>query len=378
MGAKVRFLAQISHEIRSPMNGVLGMLELLDTSPLDTEQRDNVTAARQAATSLLGMLEEILDLTRLDQHRLALHPRPYSPVQLTLDIASLYRVKATAKAVDLRASHSSLVPDQHFADPARIRQILINLLDNALKFTSHGHVAISVSTAPGALQFTVEDTGLGIPEESLPSVFESFSAISAATSASVGGTGLGLAISQRLARLMGGDINVASRLGHGSRFTLSLPMDSNPGPVAATSLTADAPATFPGRRILVVEDNLINQRVAAGLLRRLRCEVDVADNGVQALQKALAAPYDAIFMDAMMPVMDGFEATVELRRREPDGTRVPVIGLTALATVEDRQRCLDAGMDDYLPKPTNFQALADILSRWLSTIAPMPPVPPTS
>ena len=364
MGAKMRFLAQISHEIRSPMNGVLGMLELLDASPLLPEQSDNLTAARQAATSLLGMLEEILDLTRLDQKRLALHPQPYAPAQLTKDICALYRVKASAKNVELLVHIAPGVPDQHLADPARIRQILINLIDNALKFTTNGKVEITLEPHAGMLQFTVTDSGIGIPADSLDSVFETFSAISAQTSASVGGTGLGLAISRRLARLMGGDITVSSAVGDGSRFTFTLPFngESLPAPVA---LATPEPVVFSGRRILVVEDNLINQRVAVGLLRRLDCHADVADNGVDALQLALSNHYDAVIMDAMMPIMDGFETTAELRRREPEGTRVPVIGLTALATEEDRKRCLAAGMDDYLPKPTNFHALATTLSRWL-------------
>jgi PAS domain S-box-containing protein len=364
MGAKMRFLAQVSHEIRSPMNGVLGMLELLDASPLVPEQRDNVTAARQAATSLLGMLEEILDLTRLDQQRLPLHPRQYAPARLTNEICALYRVKAAAKNVELKVQIAPGVPEYHIADPARVRQILINLLDNALKFTTNGSVQITVEPDAGMLQFTVTDTGIGIPADSLDSVFETFSAISAQTSASVGGTGLGLSISRRLARLMGGDITVNSRVGDGSRFALTLPFDSE-APPAPGALASPQPAVLSGRRILVVEDNLINQRVAVGLLRRLDCHADVADNGVEALQLALSNHYDAIIMDAMMPIMDGFETTAELRRREPDGVRVPVIGLTALATEEDRQRCLAAGMDDYIPKPTNFQALSTVLSRWL-------------
>lgn len=324
----------------------------------------NLTAARQAATSLLGMLEEILDLTRLDQQRLALHPRQYAPALLTNEICALYRVKAAAKNVELKVHIAPGVPEHHIADPARIRQILINLLDNALKFTTSGSVEITLAPDSQMLQFAVIDSGIGIPIESLDTVFATFSAISAQTSASVGGTGLGLAISRRLARLMGGDITVSSRIGDGSRFTLTLPFNSHV-PTAPATPAQTEPLVFSGRRILVVEDNLINQRVAVGLLRRLDCSADVADNGVEALKMALSTRYDAIIMDAMMPIMDGFETTAELRRREPHGVRVPVIGLTALATEEDRQRCLAAGMDDYIPKPTNFQALSTVLSRWL-------------
>lgn len=372
MGAKIRFLAQISHEIRSPMNGVLGMLELLDGSELDAEQRDQVTTARQAAMSLLGMLEEILDLTRLDQQRLALHPREYSPAALVRDIASLYRVRAKSRGVEMRLSIGDDVPAAHMADPGRVRQILINLIDNAMKFTVDGYVAVQLSVRDGQLCWAVEDSGIGIPEGSIDTVFEAFSDISARTNASMGGTGLGLAISQRLARLMGGEISVSSRLGEGARFELILPLGKTSGGVVTAEATAAAlalaPKTHPGRRILVVEDNHLNQRVAAGLLRRLDCEVDVADNGVDALRLALANPYDAIFMDAMMPVMDGFETTAELRRREPAGRHSIVIGLTALATQEDRERCLEAGMDDYLPKPTNLEALGAVLGRWLKEV----------
>ncbi|MBI2688471.1 MAG: PAS domain S-box protein [Acidobacteria bacterium] len=366
MGAKMRFLAQISHEIRSPMAGVLGMLELLDGTLLDAEQREQVSSARQAATSLLGMLEEILDLTRLDQQRLALRYGPYSPSQLVHEVAALYRAKAATKNLTFTVDASRGVPAQHIADPARVRQILINLIDNAVKFTSKGSVAVTVSPAVNVIQFVVDDTGAGIPMESIDSVFETFSAISAHTSASVGGTGLGLAISQRLARLMGGDLTVTSSVGRGSRFVLSLPADSSAESTYSPPDTLAIRARFPGRRILVVEDNHINQRVAAGLLRRLECQVDVASTGVEALQMALPANYDAIFMDAMMPIMDGFETTAELRRREPTGRRVPIIGLTALASEEDRERCLAAGMDDYISKPTNFQTLESVLVRWLS------------
>jgi CheY-like chemotaxis protein/anti-sigma regulatory factor (Ser/Thr protein kinase) len=365
MGAKIRFLAQISHEIRSPMNGVLGMLELLDGSPLGEEQRDQLTTARQSAMSLLGMLEEILDLTRLDQQRLALHPREYSPSTLVRDIASLYRVRAESRKIELRVSIGEGVPAVHEADPGRVRQILINLIDNAMKFTEHGHVGVELTAAEGQLQFTVEDSGIGIPEAVIETVFEAFSDISARTNASMGGTGLGLAISKRLARLMGGDISVRSRLGEGARFQLVLPLAGTGERIVAPATVAMAPRAHPGRRILVVEDNHLNQRVAAGLLRRLDCEVDVADNGVDALQLALEKRYDAVFMDAMMPVMDGFETTAELRRREPEGRRSIVIGLTALATQEDRLRCLAAGMDDYLPKPTSLEAVGAVLGRWL-------------
>ncbi|MBL8238060.1 MAG: PAS domain S-box protein [Bryobacterales bacterium] len=366
MDAKLRFLAQISHEIRSPMNGVLGMLELLDEEPLRPAQREAIAMARSAAVSLLGLLEEVLDLTRLDQQRLTLRPGAYSPGQLVVDVVGLYREKAASKGIELTDSIAEDVPERHVADAARVRQILVNLLDNAMKFTLHGHIRVQVSWNGGALQFQVEDTGIGIPAESLDSVFETFSHISAQTSASLGGTGLGLAISRRLARLMGGDLIGESVLGDGSRFTLRLPGTGAPLVEEARRAVPEETGSFSGRRVLVVEDNPVNQRVAAGFLRRLQCEVDVASNGVEGLSKALASSYDAVFMDAMMPVMDGFEATEELRRREPAGCRVPVIGLTALASEADRERCLAAGMDDYLAKPADFRALRDALGRWVS------------
>ena len=369
--AKMRFLAQISHEIRSPMNGVLGMLELIDAGPLVPEQRTNLAAAREAARALLGILEEVLDLTRIEQHRLTVHPRAYPPAQLVREILPLFQPKAAAKNLNLDFSSSPAVPDLHLADPLRVRQILVNLVDNAIKFTSLGSVSVHLDATPNGLHFHVEDTGIGIPDDSLASVFETFSAISAHTNASVGGTGLGLAISQRLAHLMGGVIAVTSRLGEGSRFTLSLPLTEASPEYTACGAPAPLIQTFEGRRVLVVEDNHINQRVAAGLLHRLQCDVDIAANGVEALKMALATPYDAILMDAMMPVMDGFEATAEIRRRESAGSRVPIIGITALATNDDRQRCLDAGMDDYLSKPIDLDVLRAILARWL----PLPAAP---
>lgn len=364
-GAKLRFLAQISHEIRSPMSGVLGMLELLDGSELSAAQRSDLGGARQAAMSLLGMLDEILDLTRLDQQRLTLHRGPYSPRQLAAEVLGLYRNKASAKGVTVHQQENGPIPETHFSDPARIRQILMNLVDNALKFTPEGTVTITLSATEAAMEIRVEDTGIGIPAASLETVFDSFSTISAETSASIGGTGLGLAISKRLARLMGGDIAVSSVLGQGTCFALTLPLDPAGTLTAVPPPLLRQPQSFPGRRVLVVEDNPINQRVAAGLLRRMQCDVEVAADGVEALGIALRSRFDLILMDAMMPIMDGFEATAEIRRREGAGRRVPVIGLTALATEDDRERCLAAGMDDYVSKPADAAILADVLRRWL-------------
>jgi PAS domain S-box-containing protein len=367
--AKMRFLAQISHEFRSPMNGVLGMLELLETTRLDAEQANYVSSARVAATALLGMLEDVLDLTRLEQQRVTLHPSQYRPGELVEKLIAIFQPRAGDRGVGLVSVVEEDVPAQHEADTARLRQILNNLLENAIKFTSEGTVELRVDVQEGWLRYRVADTGMGIPAGSLESIFQAFSPLSAQTSASVGGTGLGLAISRQLARLMCGDLTVESTLGSGARFTLALPLaertEAMPAapPVARVENSHAAPLT--GRRVLVVEDNPINQRVAAGMLRRLQCEVEVASDGVEALRLAVSDSYDAILMDAMMPVMDGFESTAEIRRREPAGRRTPIIGLTALATEEDRRRCLEAGMDDYIAKPANLETLNEVLRRWL-------------
>jgi PAS domain S-box-containing protein len=366
--AKMRFLAQISHEFRSPMNGVLGMLELLDTSALNEEQSSYVSSARVAATALLGMLEDVLDLTRLNEQRVTLHPVVYSPRELVEKLITIFRPRAASRRVTLTCTVDATVGNEHLADAARLRQILNNLLDNAIKFTSEGCVQLSVDVRGDLLRFRVQDTGIGIPAAELESVFEAFSSLSAHTSASVGGTGLGLAISRQLARLMGGELTVDSTLGNGARFTLTVPaagQQQGYGPDAAAHAAEPFSEPLTGRRVLVVEDNAINQRVAAGMLRRLQCEVDVAGDGVEALRLAVSGNYDAILMDAMMPVMDGFESTAEIRRREPAGRHTPIIGLTALATDEDQRRCLEAGMDDYIAKPANLQTLNRILRRWL-------------
>ncbi|HBY60385.1 MAG TPA: hypothetical protein DEH78_11215 [Solibacterales bacterium] len=372
--AKSAFLAQVSHEIRTPMNGLLGMLELLRSSGLSEEQSRWLEAATQAGNGLLRVINDILDVTKLQHGRLAIHPAPFSPHQLLNDLASLYRPRAEAKGIRFVLTEGPGVPAALLGDEGRLRQVMMNLLDNALRFTSSGSVELAMQIdpeGPFAIEFSVADTGMGIPTAALPSLFEPFSPLSAQTSRSLGGTGLGLAIAKQLIVRMGGAIGVESVPGAGSRFVVRVPLpetEAAPAGAGTASPKPDAVQTkqpFLGRTILLAEDNQINQRVGQSLLARLGAQVDVAASGVDALRLWQERPYDLILMDCLMPVMDGFEAAREIRRRGERGAEVPIVALTALALDEDRQECLRAGMNDVIAKPVRQETLRQVLSRFL-------------
>jgi len=519
--AKSEFLACISHELRTPMNGVIGMAGLLLDTQLTAEQRDFVETLRDSAESLLSMLNDILDYSKIEAGRLVIETIPFSLLEGVEEVAGLLAPQAHEKGLELWVRVAPDVPVQLLGDPGRVRQVLFNLLGNAIKFTEQGHVFLNVvceaqDYEETTLRFSVEDTGIGIPEEKHALIFEKFTQADTSTVRRFGGTGLGLALSRRLVEWMGGSMGLQSRPGAGSTFwfTLRLPLDPDaPAPLPprlegrrvlladgsevgrfvlreqivhwgarctavergdtvraelcraagagdpyhaallnqdlpdapgttvaaaiqsepelrdtrvillasmarrareaappagrppaclskpvrraalAEALSADpnpasveappletlspppplepaAPAPLPkpegrfrGTRVLVAEDNLVNQKVAVRMLENLGCRVDVAANGQEAIRMADALPYDIIFMDWQMPVMDGHEATVEIRLREKPGTHVPIIALTAHAGPTDRERCLAVGMDGYISKPVRPQDVTDILER---------------
>jgi signal transduction histidine kinase/AmiR/NasT family two-component response regulator len=361
--AKSEFLATMSHEIRTPMNGILGMTRLVLDGPLDSETRGNVEVVHQSAEALLTLLDDILDFSKLEAGKFEPECAAFEVRRLVSDVVTLMRSRADEKHLALGATVAAAVPAWVSGDAGRLRQVLLNLVGNAVKFTERGAISVTAEvSASGRVRFAVTDTGIGIPAEAQGKLFGAFSQVDGSIARRFGGTGLGLAISRRLVEAMGGEIGVDSEVGRGSIFWLELPLpEAAPQPVVAV-VAANAPAVAP-LRILLAEDNPVNQMVGVKLLSRQGHQVVVAGNGAEAVEAVAAGEYDLVLMDMQMPGLDGLEATARIRALPGAKARVPIVAMTANAMTRDRDRCLAAGMDDYVSKPVDMSKLTAVLAR---------------
>jgi len=368
--SKSEFLANMSHEIRTPMNGIVGMLQVLQHTPLTEEQRAQVDVASGSADTLLRLLNDILDLSKIESGKLEYESVSFPIAASVNDVVELLRQRATEKGLEMELTVGPGLPKYIVGDPLRLKQVLFNLAGNAVKFTASGRIDIRVeSVACGAteatVRFIVRDTGIGMSKATREKLFQAFSQGDSSMTRRYGGSGLGLAISQRLVSRMGGEIEAKSEIGEGSVFSFVVTFPVGVEPLASTSVPSEA-LSLSGR-LLVVEDDRVNQRVIELLLKNLGLSAEIVADGASAVDAAAGGSWDAVLMDCQMSGMDGFEATRRIRENLR-GRRLPIIALTANAMEGDREKCIAAGMDDFIAKPVRRADLRACLEKWIGKV----------
>ena len=366
------FLANMSHEIRTPMNGIIGVSGLLEETGLSLRQKECVDIINSSARALLGIINEVLDYSKIESNKVALEKNAFNLVGSVMEQIQLLQPTAMKKSIYLSADIDGRIPAYVYGDEARVRQVLINIIGNALKFTSQGGVTVSVDRLPAAeeavlIKVSVRDSGSGIPKDKQSQLFEPFYQVSSGTTKTAQGTGLGLTISKKLVELMDGKIECESGDGNGTTFwftvLFAMPTEDQIAAAVARLQSFNPDPTFTQKHLLIVEDVATNQFVIKRILKSLQCTFDVAENGEEAVALAKAGTYDAILMDCRMPVMDGFDAT-KLIRAEISAD-ILIIALTANASQADRDYCLSVGMNDFISKPFTKGDIVSVLNKWL-------------